>query len=187
MSRLRQGRSVARRAQTGACMEWNDDRVAALTRLWKEGFSAAQVARQLGGVSRSAVIGKIHRLGIAGREAPSRPRGTSGRVAAPRTTSHGARRKTSGQGQRGPAPSSAPFEVVPTATLISLNEHGCRWPIGNPGEDAFGFCGRLRNGRGAYCQGHTPMSLSRRLAAIPAKQIDRLVGLYGDSLVARAS
>ena len=56
-------------------MEWNDERIAALTRLWKEGYSAAQVARELGGVSRSAVIGKIHRLGIAGRDAPSGLRG----------------------------------------------------------------------------------------------------------------
>ena len=58
-------------------MEWNDERIAALTRLWREGYSATQVAQQLGGVSRSAVIGKVHRLGIAGREAPSGLRGVS--------------------------------------------------------------------------------------------------------------
>jgi len=169
-------------------MEWNDERIAALARLWKEGFSAAQVARQLGGVSRSAVIGKIHRLGIAGRDAPSGPRGVSGRAApSPRSTSHGGRRKTNVQAQRHPTSPSTPFQVAPTATLTSLAEHGCRWPIGDPGDDGFGFCGRLRAGRGAYCQGHTPLSLSRRLAAIPAKQIDHLVGLYGDTLAARAS
>jgi GcrA cell cycle regulator len=169
-------------------MDWNDERISALTRLWKQGYSAAQVARELGGVSRSAVIGKIHRLGIAGREAPSRPRAISSRVAAtPRATSHGERRTTTLQPQRRPAPRSEPFEVAPTATLTSLTEHGCRWPIGDPGEDSFGFCGRLRTGRGAYCQGHTPMSLGRRLAAIPAKQIDHLVGRYGDTLAARAS
>ena len=169
-------------------MEWNDERIAALTRLWGDGYSAAQVARELGGVSRSAVIGKIHRLGIAGRKAPSRPRAISSRAAATaRSTSHGGRRKTSVQPLRRPATPSAPFEVAPTATLTTLTEHGCRWPIGDPGEDGFGFCGRLRTGRGAYCQGHTPMSLGRRLAAIPAKQIDHLVGRYGDTLAARAS
>ena len=68
----------------GLFMEWSDERIEALTKLWREGLSASQVARQLGGVSRSAVIGKIHRLGIAGREAPSRPHAVIGRPAADR-------------------------------------------------------------------------------------------------------
>src|SRR5579871_2315802 len=156
-------------------MEWNEERIAALARLWKEGFSAAQVAQQLGGVSRSAVIGKIHRLGIAGRDAPSRPRGSVARTATKRATVQGGRRKTTPAAPRRALLPVAPFEVAPTATLISLNEHGCRWPIGDPDDENFGFCGRRREGRGAYCEGHMPMSLSRRLATIPAKQIDHLV------------
>jgi GcrA cell cycle regulator len=56
-------------------MEWNDTLIAELTRLWREGFSASQVARQLGGVTRSAVISKVHRLGISCHARPSRPRG----------------------------------------------------------------------------------------------------------------
>src|ERR1700722_1613095 len=120
-------------------MEWSDERITALTSLWRDGCSASQVARLLGGVSRSAVIGKIHRLGIAGRDAPSRPRAVSTRTAgANRTTSHGGTRRN------GPAPArrtpsqAEPFDVAPTATLINLSEHGCRWPIGDPGEDGFG-------------------------------------------------
>ena len=56
---------------------WNDDRVETLKSLWQEGFSASQVAHALGGVTRNAVIGKVHRLGLSGRDgAPrvSRPR-----------------------------------------------------------------------------------------------------------------
>ena len=60
-------------------MEWNDERIEALTKMWREGLSASQVARQLGGVSRSAVIGKVHRLGIAGRDAPAGPINVGGR------------------------------------------------------------------------------------------------------------
>jgi GcrA cell cycle regulator len=91
------------------------------------------------------------------------------------------------QPARRPAPPpSAPFQVPPTATLVTLAEHGCRWPIGDPGEDGFGFCGRPRTGRGAYCQGHVPMSLSRRLAAIPVKQIDDMVSRFGDALSTRS-
>src|ERR1700759_4976771 len=51
---------------------WSDDRVEQLKTLWTEGLSASQIARALGGVTRNAVIGKVHRLGLAGRARPSR-------------------------------------------------------------------------------------------------------------------
>src|SRR3569833_2259548 len=61
-------------------MDWNDETIAELRRMWSDGMSASQVARQLGGgLTRNAVIGKVHRLGLAGREAPSRPRSLGGR------------------------------------------------------------------------------------------------------------
>ena len=46
---------------------WTDERVDLLRRLWEEGQSASKIAAQLGGVTRNAVIGKVHRLGFAGR------------------------------------------------------------------------------------------------------------------------
>ena len=52
---------------------WTDERVDLLRRLWDEGLSASQIAAQLGGVTRNAVIGKVHRLGLSGRAAPSQP------------------------------------------------------------------------------------------------------------------
>src|SRR6202044_3882368 len=51
---------------------WTDERVEQLKSLWTEGLSASQIARVLGGVTRNAVIGKVHRLGLAGRASPSR-------------------------------------------------------------------------------------------------------------------
>jgi GcrA cell cycle regulator len=167
-------------------MEWNDERTAALARLWKDGLSASQVAQQLGSVSRSAVIGKIHRLGISGRDAPSRPRGVSTRTTVKRKATQGGRRQASLPSPHRAAASSAPFEVAPTATMATLTKHGCRWPIGDPGDEAFGFCGRLRFGRGAYCQGHAPMSVGRRLGAMPAKQIDDMVTRFVDAPAGRA-
>src|SRR4051812_9430640 len=55
---------------------WTDDRVASLKKLWLEGLSASQIAKQLGGVTRNAVIGKVHRLGLSGRATPAAPAGT---------------------------------------------------------------------------------------------------------------
>jgi len=54
-----------------AKMAWTDDRVELLKKLWVEGLSARQIADQLGGVTRNAVIGKIHRLGMSGRDSGS--------------------------------------------------------------------------------------------------------------------
>ena len=48
-------------------MTWTDERVETLKKLWAEGLSASQIAAALGGVTRNAVIGKVHRLGLSGR------------------------------------------------------------------------------------------------------------------------
>jgi GcrA cell cycle regulator len=53
-------------------MSWTDERVELLKKLWSEGLSASQIAGELGGITRNAVIGKVHRLGLSGRaKAPS--------------------------------------------------------------------------------------------------------------------
>ena len=51
-------------------MDWTDDRVALLKRLWGEGKTAAEIASELGGVTRNAVIGKAHRLKLSNRVSP---------------------------------------------------------------------------------------------------------------------
>src|SRR6056300_126663 len=53
-------------------MAWTDDRVETLKQLWTDGLSASQIARKMGGVTRNAVIGKVHRLGLSGRASPAR-------------------------------------------------------------------------------------------------------------------
>jgi GcrA cell cycle regulator len=61
-------------------MSWTDERVEQLKKMWSEGQSASQIAKELGGVTRNAVIGKVHRLGLSNRsgaapaKAPEAPR-----------------------------------------------------------------------------------------------------------------
>src|SRR5438067_964924 len=50
-----------------APMSWTDERVEHLKKLWSDGLSASQIAAELGGITRNAVIGKVHRLGLSGR------------------------------------------------------------------------------------------------------------------------
>lgn len=52
-------------------MSWTDERVEMLKKMWAEGQSASQIAKELGSVTRNAVIGKVHRLGLSNRTAPA--------------------------------------------------------------------------------------------------------------------
>ena len=54
-------------------MSWTDERIAKLTKMWEGGSTASQIADELGGVSRNAVIGKAHRLGLKARPSPVKP------------------------------------------------------------------------------------------------------------------
>jgi hypothetical protein len=73
------------------------------------------------------------------------------------------------------------FEAVATATIHTLTPHGCRWPIGEPEDASFGFCGRLRAGAGPYCAGHGPMAVRRRETPLKTREIDRMVVRFADT------
>ncbi|MCV6597036.1 MAG: GcrA cell cycle regulator [Mangrovicoccus sp.] len=64
-------------------MSWTDERVEILKRMWGEGQSASQIAKELGGVTRNAVIGKVHRLGLSNRTQPAARGGDAATKAAP--------------------------------------------------------------------------------------------------------
>jgi len=140
---------------------WTEDRVGALKKLWLEGQSASQIAKQLGGgVTRNAVIGKVHRLGLSGRAAPSQParatfRPSRPRPAAPPTQAPSAPRRIEAvQARPAAAQVPAPMPDLPgTATVMTLGAHMCKWPIGDPSSTEFSFCGR-RASEGVYCVEH---------------------------------
>ena len=155
---------------------WTDDRVDLLCRLWTAGKSAAEIARTLAcGVSRNAVIGKVHRLGLSGRSVEA------GRRAARPAPVRRGRLKTEPTG-RGPrvrpvqAPPSA--SVGPEdglATVLTVGRHACRWPYGDPLAPDFALCGRAAV-RGAYCAPHAERAYGP-LRHKPAR--DHLVRLAG--------
>ena len=148
-------------------MAWTDERVEQLKKLWSEGLSASQIAKQLGGVTRNAVIGKVHRLGLSGRATPSRPARRTVKPARPRTTT-----ATTAPAARAPrpspsapsaAPTPAPVEpaVLPSgefATVLTLRDSMCKWPIGDPASSSFRFCGRKTGADHTYCEAHADMA-----------------------------
>jgi GcrA cell cycle regulator len=182
-------------------MGWTEERVELLKKLWLEGLSASQIAGVLGeGVTRNAVIGKVHRLKLSGRAKPTSsaprvrqaPRPAARRVASP---SSGGGMRSSGFGGGGGGgsnlgvtrtarPMSAgaaiqgatalkmeeefavEMEMAPVAaelfipveqrlSLLQLNEHTCKWPIGDPLTPDFYFCGQHSEEGKPYCDFHS--------------------------------
>ena len=140
-------------------MGWTDERVELLKKLWQDGLSASQIAKQLGGVTRNAVIGKVHRLGLSGRATPSKPARTvfkAPRPARPVSAAPSAPRRIAEPVAHAPHPAPVRYvdEAPGTATVLTLGAHMCKWPIGDPATDSFTFCGRRSGGDGPYCVEH---------------------------------
>jgi GcrA cell cycle regulator len=130
---------------------WTDDRVARLKTLWHEGRTAAQIAAELqNGVTRSAVLGKVHRLGLSvGR--PERPVARKAADRPPQTQARTTRR-ADGDG-RAPGEAYAVADLPSGGlTILSVGQGQCRWPCGDP-RRGVSFCGRPV-ARGAFCAAH---------------------------------
>ncbi len=93
-------------------MAWTDDRVATLTKMWGEGQSASQIAKELGGVTRNAVIGKVHRLGLSNRATTGAKSAAKGKVAA----KPAARAKPAAKAKA--APAATPKPMLPARKVI---------------------------------------------------------------------
>lgn len=152
-------------------MAWTEDRVATLSKLWADGLSASQIAKQLGGVTRNAVIGKVHRLGLSGRAKPSRPKPAKP-AAAPRakaapkparktvkaTPAVDAKPKVAAQLPatiEQPPLKAKPLKDGTYATILTITDHMCKFPIGDPKADEFRFCGRKTDPDEPYCTPHS--------------------------------
>ena len=138
-------------------MSWTDERVEVLKKLWLDGFSASQIAKQLGGgLTRNAVIGKVHRLGLSGRAAPSQPQRPTFKATRPVRSA--------------PSPQVA-CEEPGSATVLTLGSHMCKWPIGDPSRDGFSFCGRASSD-GPYCVQHARVAYQAPARKTPGKRSD---------------
>jgi GcrA cell cycle regulator len=149
---------------------WTDERVEMLKKLWAEGLSASQVAKQLGGVTRNAVIGKVHRLGLSGRATPSRP--ARPKAPTPRNLTHvrgrpdplvAEHREEAEEIETVAKPREIAREVLDNGpreltTVLTLTERNCKWPIGDPGSPDFHFCGRGADGNAPYCAEHAKLA-----------------------------
>ena len=153
-------------------MSWDGERVELLRKLWQDGISASRIAAQLGaGITRNAVIGKVHRLGLAGRAKPSvtagapRPKRTA-------TTAHAPQKTVALRGNTvmlreviiaedyEPAvkPEAIVIPISERVTITELRENMCRWPLGDPLAPEVRYCGTKCDPAHPYCVPHGRMA-----------------------------
>jgi GcrA cell cycle regulator len=144
-------------------MTWTDARTAQLAELWTAGVSASGIADALGDVSRSAVLGKLHRLKLLGsRQAASAPRRFAGAILTLAADAGAARTMSGERNSAGPpTPARSPWRedafepLCGTAPRPWLSrEFGeCAFPVGGDDEAVLSCCARARP-RSAYCEAH---------------------------------
>ncbi|MCF8706570.1 GcrA family cell cycle regulator [Rhizorhapis sp. SPR117] len=148
-------------------MAWTDERIDQLKSMWEKGMTASQIAEDLGGVSRNAVIGKAHRLGLQSRPSPVKAGDGTRKVA---TAKKAAPKKADSQGDTAPvsvparpaAASAAPARAAPPEPATAAPVQSAPQPrIVSVGPGGF-----LRQGPGDQ-QAPIPPAPPRRL--VPAK------------------
>jgi GcrA cell cycle regulator len=127
--------------QRGRRMRWTAERVDLLRRLWAAGETAAAIGDRLGGMSRSAVLGKVFRLRLdvahSGKATRKQRRAAAfapGAGAAPIAR----RRRSPKRSHQSP---SSLNTAARHKKLLELTNNTCRWPHGRPGTEKFHFCG----------------------------------------------
>jgi len=141
--------------------EWTEPACDLLEKSWRAGLSASQTARVLnaaglGPFTRSAVIGKVHRLGLNGVGHEDQPRRSTGNVprvasTAPKMAFRKIRKRSLAQVTELPCKRRDDGGYI---TLLTIGKGECRWPIGDVGEPDFHFCGQPQIDTGSYCEHH---------------------------------
>lgn len=179
-------------------MSWTEERIKKLISLWCSGKSASTIAEELGDdITRNAVIGKIHRMGLMNRQSqgdniiiethkkkkpmrphvPNKPKiqSSANHTAAPHKETHILVKKNT-------LNTSPPIEHHPhilldghhkknqkITSVLGLTDKTCKWPIGNPDEPDFHFCGCAIQGNGPYCKEHATIAYT----ASPSIKIEK--------------
>lgn len=166
-------------------MAWTDQMVEDLRRMWKEGMTTGAIGKKLG-VSKNSIIGKVHRLGLSGRPSPIKrksdtaaPKATPEKniaiEPAPKVSETQTPKVAPKPVEENPAPAqkiipdddkfiSTKIESKPIVRkdgkvmLTNLDNHTCRWPIGDPKDENFHFCGKKVKLGQTYCEEHAAIA-----------------------------
>ncbi len=160
-------------------MAWTDEMVEDLKKMWKEGMTTGEIGKKLG-VSKNSIVGKVHRLGLSGRPSPIKKKdeAASPSQAAAKEKKAAPAKKTASEKKVENQAAAKPAKAVHApekenkkkeaeqetykrpekVTVADLDNHTCRWPIGDPKDENFHFCGkRVKLGQ-TYCEEHSAVA-----------------------------
>jgi len=141
---------------------WTAERIEQLRNCVVTGLTCSQIAAEIG-VSRNAVIGKIHRLGLSqGRPAAAPARPCPPRVRRPRLSLLRLVGADAADGTASVAPDPVAIDNAQCCSLLDLEQGKCRWPVNEPANSSrgadFAFCGNEAVAGFSYCAGHARMA-----------------------------
>ena len=151
-------------------MAWTEKMVEDLKIMWKQGLTTGEIGKRLG-VSKNSIVGKVHRLQLDARPSPIKkkeeePQVTEEIQVKDTPAKNKTDKKVSEPESKAPektAPIIAPVAAVEKKNngyvrLTDLDNHTCRWPIGDPKDENFHFCGKkVRIGQ-TYCEEHAALA-----------------------------
>ena len=126
-------------------MSWTHERIEQLKKLWEAGYTASIIATELGGITRNAVIGKAHRLGLSGRM-KSKSKVSSVSIVRKRKMPVNKNSKI--------IELTTSVEPMNPTSFADIKDGLCRWPLGEPEDLDFKFCGRKCAEGMIYCTEH---------------------------------
>lgn len=151
-------------------MSWNEQKIQMLRDMWGHGFSASEIAKKLGGLTRNAVIGKAHRLKLSGRPSPIRREdGEAVAKVSPVRVKPVGKKVMLRPAPSMPLPNLTQRSAVPVVKRatessksavapLKTTEHQCRWPMGDPRNADFKFCGCNAVEGLPYCLDHAKVA-----------------------------
>ena len=167
---------------------WSDEATEKLKADWAEGLSASEIGGRVG-KTRNAVIGKVHRLGLSGRATterkPTKPRRVPGsprkRVLTPKPRRESPWRQfVKALQEAPPAPIvEAPVPLNQRRTMTTIEADECRWPIGDPQDADFHFCGAKKMAGIPYCECHGRRAFRSSDAQEPKENLLKRSSLTG--------
>ena len=148
-------------------MGWSDESVEQLRQMWAEGLTANEIAKKLG-VTKNAIVGKVHRLCLKARPSPIKSKGaeeTEENIVAVEVVETVVEEAPVEVIEEEPEIIEEP-QVQPETKvcktenikLVDLDSHTCRWPLGDPRDDDFCFCGKKVKAGQTYCDEHSAMA-----------------------------
>ena len=176
-------------------MSWTEERTATLKRMWESGATATEIAKELGEVSRNAVIGKAHRMGLPKRSPATshRPKqriqrgkpslACVGGKPAVRESLSDVRPRSRYDLDLEASAFEAEHSIVSSedrVTLMTLTSKTCKWPIGDPSDADFHFCSRDADNGRSYCEFHHRLAyqgIRRRRSSDVQPEIKRIAPL----------